>query len=72
MRNWTFMQWLIAIIIAAATVAIVLVALPAMGIIVPAWAINIFWIFMIACVAIIAIGLLVKLWQSWGGPPGPS
>ncbi len=67
MKNWTFMQWVIAVIIVAAAVAILFVALPAMGIVIPQWVVSIFWIVLIAFVAVAAIGLLMKLWSSWGG-----
>jgi len=73
MRNWTFMQWVVAIIVIAAAVAILLIALPAMGIALPSWFIQIVWVVVIAFVAIAAIGLLIKMWSSWGGggPPSP-
>src|SRR3990167_3198169 len=69
MPKWTFMQWVVAVILIAAAVAIVLIALPAMGIPLPSWAVDIFWVVVIAFVAIAAIGLLVKLWKGWGGSP---
>ncbi len=71
MRGWTPMQWVVAIILVAAAFAILYVALPAMGIALPAWFMQIMLIVLIAFVAIAAIGFLVKLWQGWGGPPTP-
>ncbi len=68
MPTWTFTQWIIAIIILLAAVAILYVAVPAMGIAIPPWAIQIFWILVIAFVAIAAIRLLIGMWS---GPPGP-
>lgn len=65
------MQWVAAIILVCAALAILLVALPAMGITVPAFVVQIIWIVVVAFFAIAAIGLLIKLWQSWGGPPPP-
>ena len=69
MKNWTFMQWIIAVIVLAAAFAIMLIALPAMGITIPAWAMSMFWVVVIAFVAICAIGLLVMMWNNWGGGP---
>ena len=69
MRTWTFMQWAIAVILLGACVAIVLIALPAMGIVIPSWAMNIFWVLIIAIVAVGAIGVLVRIWNGWGGSP---
>jgi len=67
MKNWTFMQWVIAVIIIAGAIAILLIALPAMGISVPSWAMQIFWVVVIVAVAIVALRFLVYLWNSWGG-----
>ena len=72
MRSWTFIQWIVAIIIFAAVVAVMYVVLPLLGLTIPGWIIQIFWICVIAAVAIAAIGFLVSLWKNWGGgPPGP-
>jgi hypothetical protein len=68
MRNWTIFQWIIAIILTAAAVAIMMIALPQMGIAIPAWAINIVWIVIIAFFAIGAIRVLFGA----GGGPGPA
>ncbi len=72
MRNWSPMQWVVAIIVIAAAIAIMYVALPAMGIAIPGWFKDIAVIVFIAIVAIIAIGLLVKFFYSWGDGPPPS
>ncbi len=47
------------VIIAAALLAICLVALPAMGISIPAWAMQVLWIIVIALVCIFAIKFLL-------------
>ncbi len=69
MKNWTFMQWVVAVIVICAALAILMVVLPAMGIVVPSVFMQILWILVIAFVAIAAIGLLVKLWSGWGSGP---
>ncbi len=72
MRTWSFMQWVVAVILVCAAVAILLIALPAMGITIPPVFIQIIWILIIAFFAIAAIGLLMRLWNGWGGgPPAP-
>ncbi len=58
---WTFGGVIIAIIILAACLGVLYVALPAMGIAIPAWAMTIFWIVIIAFVAIAAIRLLLGM-----------
>lgn len=47
------------IIIVAAIAAIVFVACKAMGVAIPAWVIQVFWILVIAVVCILAIKFLV-------------
>jgi hypothetical protein len=54
-------QLIIWLIIIAACFGIVLVALPAMGVVIPGWVITIFWILVVAFVAIAAIKLLMKM-----------
>jgi hypothetical protein len=72
MKTWTFMQWIIAIIIVAAAIGIMFVVMPLLGFAIPEWAIQIFWILVIAVVAIAAIRFLISLWSNWGGgPPQP-
>ena len=60
-KEWSFVQWIIAIIIMAACVAILYVALNVFGITIPPWAILMFWICVVAFVAIIAIKFLASL-----------
>lgn len=71
MRNWSFMQWVVAVILICAAIAIMIVVIPAMGIVIPSWVMQVIWILIIAFVAVAAIGILVKLWSGWGGPPCP-
>jgi hypothetical protein len=47
------------IIIVAAIAAIVFVACKAMGVAIPGWVVNVFWIVVIAVVCILAIKFLV-------------
>lgn len=59
---WTFPRIVIAIIICAACFGILLVALNVFGVAVPGWAMTMFWICLVAVVAIIAVKFLMKLW----------
>jgi NADH:ubiquinone oxidoreductase subunit K len=70
-RNWTLMQWIVAIILIAAALGILFVVLPLLGFTVPGWVMQIFWICLVAAVALAALGFLVYLWRSWGSGPGP-
>lgn len=67
MGNYSFRQVIIGVIIIAALIAVVYVALPAMGIAIPAWVVTMCWILAVAFVAILVINLLFGM---WGGPPG--
>lgn len=72
MRNWTIMQWIVAVICIAAALAILFIVLPLLGFAVPGWVMSIFWVLVIAAVAIGALAFIVYLWRSWGsGGPGP-
>lgn len=57
----TIAHWAIIAIIAAAVIAIMYVALNRMGIAVPEWVIQIFWILVVAVVAILAIKFLMGM-----------
>jgi len=69
MKGWTITQWIMAIILAAAAVAILMIALPAMGIAVPGWAMNMLWVIVIAICAMAAIRVLSSMFG--GGGPSP-
>ena len=51
----------IAVIIVAAVVAIVFVACKQMGVAIPAWVVQVFWILVVAVVCIAAIRLLLTI-----------
>jgi len=59
--QWTFGQILIVAIVFAACIGITYVALNAFGIVIPSWAVTIFWIVVVAFVAIVAIKFLLSL-----------
>ncbi len=60
-RAWSLAELLVAVIVIAALCAIVYVAVRAMGVEFPAWAVQILWIVVIAAVAILAIRLVLSL-----------
>lgn len=60
--QWTFGQIIIGIIICAACIAVLYAALGALGVAIPPLAITVFWIVVIACIAILGIKLLLSLW----------
>ena len=59
--SWGLMEWIIAIIVLAAAIAIMWVALNKFGITIPDWAVKIFWICVVAVVAIVAIHFIMSL-----------
>lgn len=59
--GWSIGEIAIAIVIIAAVVAVVYVALKQFGIAIPQWVIQIFWIIVVAIVAILAIRFLLSL-----------
>lgn len=61
MLGGNLVYWLKIIVIVAALIAIVVVAVRAMGIVIPGWAVQMFWIVVIALVALLAIGLILQL-----------
>jgi hypothetical protein len=48
-------------VIVGAVLAVLFIALPAMGVIIPAWVMQIFWVLVIAFVAILAIKFLLGM-----------
>lgn len=58
---WGIGDVAIAIVIIAAIVAIMYVALRVFGVAIPSWVIQIFWIVVVAIVAIIAIRFVLTL-----------
>jgi hypothetical protein len=59
--GWTFAELLIAIVIIAAVVAVVVVALNHFGVAIPPVVIKIFWICLVAALAVLAIRFLLSL-----------
>lgn len=60
-RPWTFGEIIIAIIIIAAIIGIMYVALRQFGVSIPGWLVHIFWIVVVAFVAIVAIKFLLSM-----------
>ncbi len=60
-RAWGLVDWLIAVIIVCAVVAIVYIALRQFGIEIPAWFKQVLLILVVAIVCILAIRFLVSL-----------
>ncbi len=61
MKGWSITQWIMAVILAAAAIAILMIALPAMGIAVPGWAISMMWVIVIAVCAMAAIRVIASM-----------
>jgi len=59
--HWTLENIIIAIIVLAGVCAIALVATRAMGINIPQWVFQIFWIVIVVVVAVLAIRFLFSL-----------
>jgi hypothetical protein len=58
---WGIGEWIIAIIVIAACVGVMYVALNYFGVQIPPWAIRIFWIVVVACVAVFAVRLMLSM-----------
>lgn len=72
MRGWSIGQWALAIVCLGGFIAIVYIALRAMGIPLPSWVTEMGWVLLIVLAAAAVIGLIAKVWSSWGsGPPTP-
>jgi hypothetical protein len=61
MAGWGLVDIIIAIIIIAAAIGIMYVALRVFGVAIPPWVVQIFWIVVVAFVAIFAIRLLFSM-----------
>lgn len=61
-HEWSILAILIAIVVIAAGVAIVYVALRKFGVTIPDWVVQIFWILVVAVVAILALKFLWSMW----------
>jgi hypothetical protein len=60
-HGWGLAEFLIAIVVIAACVALMYVALRQFGIAIPAWVIQVFWIIIVALVVIFAIRFVASL-----------
>lgn len=60
-RPWSFVDFLIAIVVVAACIGIVFVVLRVFGVSIPQWVVQIFWICVAAVVAIMAIRFVASL-----------
>lgn len=59
--TYSLVEIIVGIIVLAAVIAILLVALKAFGITIPPWVVQIFWIVVVAVVAIVAIRFILTL-----------
>ena len=59
--TWSFVDIVVAIVIVAACIGIMYVALRVFGVTIPPWVIQIFWIVVVAVVAILAIRFVASL-----------
>ena len=60
----SFPKLLIAIVLICAGIAIVLLALPAMGVVVPPVFMSMFWVVLVAAFACVCILFLARWWSS--------
>ena len=60
-QTWSLGDVLIGVIVVAALVAIVWVAVRAMGIVVPQYIVHVLWIIAVAVIAILAIRFLLSI-----------
>lgn len=59
--HWSLESLLIAAVIIAAAAGIVIVAMRVFGVSIPQWAVHMFWIIVVAVVAVVAIRFLFSL-----------
>ncbi len=62
MENWSFKQVVIGIVIIAGLVALVYIALGQLGVAIPLWVIQVFWVLLVVVVIVAAIKFLFYLW----------
>ena len=72
MRHWSILQWVAAIIVIAGIIAILFIAVHALGFMIPPWLIDMAIVVAVVTVALIALGLVATVWSSWFGPPPPT
>lgn len=61
LAGWSLQSLIIAIVIIAAAVGVMIVALKVFEVSIPPWVVKIFWIVLVAFVAIFAIRLLFSM-----------
>lgn len=61
LKNWSFTEILITVVVIAACVALVYVALRQFGVSIPQWVVQVFWIVVVAFVVILAIRLVASM-----------
>jgi hypothetical protein len=61
MGTWGVADWAIAIVIIAGIAAAVFLALRQLGVAIPAWVIQLFWILVVVFVVVAAIRLLASM-----------
>lgn len=61
LRTWSLTDVMIAIIILAACIGILYIAMNVFGVQIPQWAVQIFWIVVVAVIAILAIRFLTSM-----------
>ncbi len=59
--SWGIGEFVIAIIIVAAIIAVLFIALRQFGITIPPWVIQVFWVLVAAVVCILAVRFLLSL-----------
>ncbi len=59
--GWSITEIIVTVIIIAAVIGVMYIALNQFGIKIPPWAVQIFWIVVVAFVAIFAIRLLMTM-----------
>lgn len=59
--GWGLGQFLLAVVVVAAVLAVVVIALKQFGVTFPPWVVQIFWVCVVAVVAVIAIRFILIL-----------
>ena len=59
--GWSMAHNIRALIVLAAIVAIALIAIKAMGVTIPGWVMQIFWVVVICFIALLAIGFVLSM-----------
>ncbi len=62
LAGWSFVQIIIAIIVIAGAVAILFLVFRKLGITIPDFVVQIFWIVVLIVIAVVAIKFIASLW----------